>query len=173
MTKYKRRIKLIRPRLQLKLTGWFLSVTVIGLLLQYMLFGYFLTQLALQLPGQGGYLVAQADGMLLKALGLTAVLVLPLTVAVGILVTFRVAGPVYRFEQHLGSLARGEDPGTCSIRKGDVVMDRTGIEILRDELFEECHSIESAVLRDDLPYKKNRFCDWCDAKVQGVCEEWK
>lgn len=119
MAKYKRRIKLIQPRLQLKLTGWFLSVTVIGLLLQYILFGYFLTQLALQLPGQGAYLVAQADGMLMKALGLTFLLVLPLTLAVGILVTFRVAGPVYRFEQHLGSIARGEDPGTCRIRKGD------------------------------------------------------
>jgi hypothetical protein len=123
MTQYKRRIKLIRPRLQLKLTGWFLSVTVIGLLLQYLLFGYFLTELALQLPGQGAYLVAQADVMLLKALGLTAVLVMPLTVAVGILVTFRVAGPVYRFEQHLGSLARGEDPGPCRIRKGDELQD--------------------------------------------------
>jgi hypothetical protein len=132
MAHYKRRIKLIQPRLQLKLTGWFLSVTLIGMLLQYMLLGYFLTQLAMQLPGQGGYVVAQADRMLLQSLGLSFVLVLPLTLAVGILVTFKVAGPVYRFEKHLDSVARGEDVGPCRIRKGD-------------ELQELCRRINAAV----------------------------
>lgn len=132
MAKYKRRIKLIQPRLQLKLTGWFLSVTAIGMLLQYMLFGFFLTELAIQLPGQGAYLVAQADKMLLQALGISFVLALPLTLAVGILVTFKVAGPVYRFEEHLKSIARGEDIGPCRIRKGD-------------ELQELCRRLNSAV----------------------------
>ena len=59
-------------------------------------------------------------------------------IAVGILVTFRVAGPVYRFEQHLGSLARGEDPGTCRIRKGDELQDlcasiNAAVETLRGQ----------------------------------------
>jgi methyl-accepting chemotaxis protein len=132
MAHYKRRIKLIQPRLQLKLTGWFLSVTAIGMLLQYLLLGFFLTQLAVQLPGQGAYVVSQADKMLLQSLGLSFVLVLPLTVAVGILVTFKVAGPVYRFEKHLQSIAQGEDVGPCRIRKGD-------------ELQELCRRINAAV----------------------------
>jgi len=132
MAQYKRRIKLIQPRLQLKLTGWFLSVTMIGMLLQYMLLGFFLTQLAMQLPGQGAYVVAQADRMLLQALGLSFVLILPLTLAVGILVTFKVAGPIYRFEKHLQSIAQGEEVGPCRIRKGD-------------ELQELCRRINAAV----------------------------
>ena len=132
MAYYKRRIKLIQPRLQLKLTGWFLSVTAIGMLLQYLLLGFFLTQLAVQLPGQGAYVVGQADKMLLQSLGLSFVLILPLTLAVGILVTFKVAGPVYRFEKHLQSIAQGEEVGACRIRKGD-------------ELQELCRRINAAV----------------------------
>jgi signal peptidase II len=46
-------------------------------------------------------------------------MLLPLTIAVGILVTFRIAGPVYRFEQYLKSVLRGELTGPCRIRKGD------------------------------------------------------
>jgi len=37
----------------------------------------------------------------------------------GILLTFRLAGPIYRFEQYLRSVARGEQIGPCKIRKGD------------------------------------------------------
>jgi hypothetical protein len=53
------------------------------------------------------------------------------------------------------------------------IMDHETIAIRKEELFEEAMEIESAVIRGDLPYKKNFLCDWCDAKTQGKCEEWK
>jgi signal transduction histidine kinase len=56
---------------------------------------------------------------------------LPTMLVVGILVTHRIAGPVYRFEQYLGALARGENPGPCHIRRGD-------------ELQELCQQINAA-----------------------------
>jgi signal peptidase II len=46
-------------------------------------------------------------------------MLLPLTIAVGILVTFRIAGPIYRFESYIKSVLRGEEVGPCRIRMGD------------------------------------------------------
>lgn len=46
-------------------------------------------------------------------------LLVPLTLVVGILVTFRVTGPIYRLERYFEAIARGEDPGTCRVRSGD------------------------------------------------------
>jgi hypothetical protein len=46
-------------------------------------------------------------------------MLLPLTIAVGILVTFRIAGPVYRFEKYLQQVIDGEAVGPCRIRNGD------------------------------------------------------
>ena len=46
-------------------------------------------------------------------------LFLPLTFCIGVLVTFRIAGPVYRFEQYLKQVSRGEQLGPCKIRDGD------------------------------------------------------
>lgn len=53
-------------------------------------------------------------------------------IGVGILVTFRIAGPLYRFETHLNQIAAGEDPGECYIRKSD-------------ELHSMCAAINAAV----------------------------
>ena len=58
----------------------------------------------------------------IRSASMTSVL-LPLMLVVGVLVTHRVAGPIYRFEQHLGAIARGEDPGVCRIRKTDELHD--------------------------------------------------
>jgi nitrogen fixation/metabolism regulation signal transduction histidine kinase len=48
---------------------------------------------------------------------------LPLTIAVGILVTFRIAGPVYRLKEFLKSIASGATPEDCRLRKGDELQD--------------------------------------------------
>lgn len=119
----KRRVKLIRPRLQLTLVGWFLAISVVGLLLQFLLLGAFLTRFAATLPNDGGRVADQGLEMLLGALGISLVLVVPVTIGVGILTTFKIAGPIYRFERYFEELARGEWNGPCKIRKGDALQD--------------------------------------------------
>ena len=115
----RRKIKLIQPRLQLTLVGWFLAVAVTGLVLQVLLLGAFLAELASTLPDEGAAVAASADGMLVEALLVSLLFLVPMTVGVGILATFRIAGPIYRFETYLDKVARGEEVGPCQLRKGD------------------------------------------------------
>lgn len=123
MTQYKRRIKLIKPSLQLKLVGTFVGLTALTLLLQYLLITAHLTDAATRMPDGGIYLISLMPEMLTKVLLLSFLVVLPLIFCVGVLTTFRIAGPVYRFEQYLGSVARGEEVGPCRLRKGDELWD--------------------------------------------------
>jgi len=117
--KYKRRKKLIDPGLQLRLTGAFVAMSALSLLLQFLLFAQYLSDAAAALPHDGPVLASGINGLLGKTLLVSFAVLLPVTLAVGILVTFRVAGPLYRFTQFLGSVSRGEHPGECRIRKGD------------------------------------------------------
>jgi hypothetical protein len=116
---YRRRIKLIKPRLQLKLVGVFVGLSALGFLMQSLHVGLRLSELAASIPEGGSYLMAVMPELPIEILLVSFGMLLPLTIAVGILVTFRIAGPVYRFEQYLKSVLRGEEVGPCRIRKGD------------------------------------------------------
>jgi signal peptidase II len=116
---YRRRIKLIKPRLQLKLVGVFVGLSALGFLLQSLHVGLRLSELAANVPEGGTYLMAVMPELPLEILLVSFGMLLPLTIAVGILVTFRIAGPVYRFEKYLKAVIRGEETGPCRIRKGD------------------------------------------------------
>jgi hypothetical protein len=116
---YRRRIKLIKPWLQLKLLGVFVGLSALGFLLQSLHVGLRLSELASTLPEGGSYLMAVMPELPLEILLVSFGMLLPLTIAVGILVTFRIAGPVYRFEKYLKAVMRGEETGPCRIRKGD------------------------------------------------------
>lgn len=120
---YRRRVKLILPRLQLTLAAWFLAVTVVGLLLQFALLGAFLTRFASALPEGGARVAEQGMEMLVGALMASLVLIVPVAIGVGILTTFKIAGPIYRFERYFEELARGEWNGPCQIRKGDALQE--------------------------------------------------
>lgn len=126
--------KLSRPGLQLKLVGSFLGMTATALLLQFLLLGGKLTSMMAQIPRHGGDLAEEVPGLLLSVLGLSAVVVLPLMFGLGVVLTHKIAGPVYRFEEYLGQIARGEKVGPCRIRKND-------------ELQELCRRLNSAVAR--------------------------
>lgn len=129
-----RRSKVPRPRLQMKLILMFLSVALCCVLLQFNLLGAATSELAMRVPGAGlplGYMVMD---LMSQHLLICLACLVPLTLAVGIAVTFRIAGPLHRFEQHLRAIGRGEDPGPCHIRKGD-------------ELGELCEAINLAVNR--------------------------
>lgn len=122
-TKHKRRIKIIKPRLQLKLVSIFVGLAALSALLQSLMIARRLTELSSEIPSGGQYIVDALPSVLGEILMVTFGLLLPLTFAVGVLVTFRIAGPVYRFEQYLGQVERGEVIGPCKIREGDELQD--------------------------------------------------
>jgi hypothetical protein len=132
MSGYKRRKKLIQPRLQFRLIFTFLGVALLALLMQFLLFGATISRLAEDLPQDGPLLMERIPGFTLGVFAVSLGVLLPMTVCVGVIVTFRIAGPLYRFEQHLKAIARGEDPGVCRIRR-------------EDELQEFCTSFNQAL----------------------------
>jgi hypothetical protein len=115
--------QLIQPRLQLRLILTFLGVSLIGLILQFVLFAATLSALASELPQDGPLLLERIPSYTLTVLAISLCVLFPLTITIGILTTFRVAGPLYRFEQHMKAIARGEDPGECRLRNGDQLQD--------------------------------------------------
>ena len=120
---YRRRKKLIKPRLQLKLTLTFVGLSALSLLLQFILFQNTLAEAALDLPHDSDVLLGATNGLLAHVLLVSFLAFLPLTFLVGILTTFRIAGPIYRFEQFLSAVQRGERPPDFRLRRGDELMD--------------------------------------------------
>lgn len=119
MAKYKRRIKLIQPSLQLKLIGTFMGVSALAMMLQFLLFTSSMSEVAAELPEDGALLLQAMQDTSWRIFLLTFGMLLPVTALVGVLVTFRWAGPIFRFKQHLSRIALGERPAHCKIRKGD------------------------------------------------------
>jgi hypothetical protein len=115
------------PRLQLRLTFLFVGLTALALLLQYLLFLASLSRASIEAPGDGSLLFAEAGRLAWSALLPTALVVLPVTFAVGVLAMYRVAGPIYRFERFLESVARGERPRDCRLRQGDHLQELCGL----------------------------------------------
>lgn len=111
--------KLINPRLQLRLVGACFLVTTLALALQFLLLSFFVTKRASELDGGGGALASQLPGMLLMVLGATLALILPLVLVIGIRMTFRFAGPIYRIEKDLRAMVANGAEHRLKIRDGD------------------------------------------------------
>lgn len=123
MARYQRRIKLIRPRLQLKLVATFAAVALLALLLQFLLFQSALTAVAAELPNDGPRLLSSINGILASTLAISLCVFLPLCLHVGVLVTHRIAGPIHRFETFLEQVTRGDKPEDIRLRKGDELLE--------------------------------------------------
>ena len=117
--KERRKIKLIKPNIQLRLIGLFVGLSSLGFLMQSLHVGLRLSELAGSIPEGGTYLMAVLPALPIEILLFSFGMLLPLTVALGIVVTFRIAGPIYRFEQYLKQVVRGEAVGPCRLRSGD------------------------------------------------------
>jgi hypothetical protein len=144
--KRKRKTKLLQPRLQLKLVGSFLGLCALALLLQFLVFGMRLSELASIMP-DGSYLTAYKSELMVETLLFSFGLLLPTCFAVGILITHRIAGPVHRLEDHLKRIARGEEVGRCRLRKGDNLQDlcervNDAVEYLRSERSQAAEVVE-------------------------------
>lgn len=120
---YKRRKKLIKPGLQLRMSGVFVGLTALMLGLQLVLMTAELHQVANKLPSDGAALLEESNGIVLKLLLVSAAIFLPLTLLVGILSTFRIAGPLYRFQRFLEAVRDGESPEDFRLRDKDELHD--------------------------------------------------
>jgi len=116
---HKRKIKLIHPKLQLRLVAAFVSLSALALLFQLLLFGMGLAKVAASLPEGGSLLASRVPGMLVSMLGVSLGISLPIIFGIGVLITHKIVGPIFRLECYLDQLARGEDVGPCKIRTGD------------------------------------------------------
>ena len=119
----RRSIKLIQPRLQLRLILSFFAISLLALLLQLLLFVCSLAELASELPVEGPLVLERIAPHVISIFLFTVAALVPLTLIVGILLTFRIAGPLYHFEKFLGQVIRGEKPADCRLRKGDQLLE--------------------------------------------------
>jgi len=123
MQKYSRTQKIIQPGFQFRLVGMFTGIGTLALLLQFMIVGFLLTGAAATVQNEGGNLLDELPGVLLKTMLFSLGMLVPVLFGMGILLTFRVAGPAHRMKTHLRAIANGAEPGPCRIREGDQLQD--------------------------------------------------
>jgi hypothetical protein len=123
MTRYKRRRKLIEPRIQMKFALTFFTTAGIAIFVQTAMIGFMIDRAASTLPSEGALLRSQLPQMLRDGFLLTTVVLVPLTLVVGIRSTFRVIGPLHRFRLFLGGVLEGRQHAPCRIRAGDELHD--------------------------------------------------
>ena len=117
--KYKRRRILIDPRLQLLSALVFMSTASVYVLIQAILLNRLVTKSVHEYQGHDPELLDSLLSGILGNLALTFLLLVPVSLLCATMLTFRFAGPVYRFKVYLKQFVSGRDPGACHVRKQD------------------------------------------------------
>jgi hypothetical protein len=123
---------LVAPRLQLRIVMVFLCCACVSTLVQVLLLTHSLSSLAERLPVEGHMVLDELPSLLRGQVLLTFLLTAPLMLAVGILETFRLVGPMKRIDRYLKDVAGGKKPEPCRLRKND-------------ELQELCRALNEAI----------------------------
>jgi len=118
-TRRKQRNKFIGGSFQLRLAGSLVGLATLALLLQFLVLAARLATEAGKLEDVGGQLAVALPKMLLQVFGFTLVVLVPLIFCFAVLMTFRIAGPIYRFQEYLTAVVNGRETGPCRIRDED------------------------------------------------------
>jgi hypothetical protein len=114
-----RKKKIINPRLQLRLVAAFLCTAALAVPIEAIFLNHTFSQVVDRMPNDGIRLMAEMPRFMRTNLLLTFALLAPVTLGIGILATFRIAGPLYKLEQFLRSVRDGRQIEPCRIRKAD------------------------------------------------------
>ncbi len=116
---YKRKKKLINPRMQLKIAGAAVAIALVSVLVLTVM----LNEAFVQMVDRGWIDPANVSGSWLEVLIPTVLMSLailfPLVLSLGILLSHRIAGPMYRFRVWLTDVKNGKETRPCKIRDGD------------------------------------------------------
>ena len=122
-SQYKRKKKLIKPKFQLKVAAACLGIALMAVITLMIL----INEAILDFADKGWVDTAALQdrwiSLLLAKLGIALAIFAPMTLALGVILMHRVAGPLYRFEMFIGQVVRGETVEPCRIRKGDELQD--------------------------------------------------
>ena len=116
---HQRRIRLVNAKLQLKICAVFLAASLTCLLVLFSLVQLALSDATLLIRSSTVEFVSHLQQSLWDYLFISLLVMLPLTLTMGIVVTFKVCGPLFRLERYLECLVRGEEPGPLSFRSTD------------------------------------------------------
>ena len=123
MSMQKRRKNLIAPRLQLRFGLLFLATAGITALVQALFVAYALQQVAGEMPSDGFLLIKEIPAVLRTIVAATLLLLTPFALVLGVLASFRLAGPLHRMRIYLAQLVAGERPEACRLRQSDELQD--------------------------------------------------
>ena len=115
--------KLVDRGLQLRMVMWFALTGTLSVGLQFMMTVNAMSELALEAQASPADAYNAAAGAAVRVLVTTLAISLPVITTVGVLVSFRVTGPLHRLRGFLQQIARGEHPGDVRLRKGDELQD--------------------------------------------------
>ena len=118
-----RKQKLVRGSFQVRLVTRFVGLAALALLLQFLVLAGLLFQTVPGMEGDGGELYGELPGLLVLVFGLSLGVLLPILFGFGVVLTFRIAGPLHRIERFLSDVADGTAHEPCSIRSGDELQD--------------------------------------------------
>jgi hypothetical protein len=122
-SRYKRKKKLIKPKFQLKVAAACLGIALMAVITLMILVNAAVLDFADKGWVDSAALQERWIGVLLTKLGIALAIFAPMTLALGVILMHRVAGPLYRFEMYIGQVVRGETTEPCRIRKGDELQD--------------------------------------------------
>jgi len=123
MKRFQRTTNLINVPLQLKHASLLVGMTAFVLLLQHVLLRSNLHLIAGSIEQADPRLVDHLGNALIRSSVVSLLLFLPLVFLVGIITTFRIAGPIYRFEKFIKEILEGGKPAPCVLRQGDALQD--------------------------------------------------
>jgi len=115
----KRFKKIIEPRLQLKFAAAFAATAGLAVIVQSVVLNNAINELTPYLPHDRLILAERAPAVLGKSLLITFALMLPLSVTCGVIMSFRLTGPVFAFKRFLQRVISGEQREPCRIRAKD------------------------------------------------------
>lgn len=99
------------------------------------------------MPADSGWSAEEASSIGIELLGWSALIFLPLTFLVGVVGSFRFAGPLYRFDQFLKAVIAGDRPNDIRLRAGDELQD------LADLMNEATRSLRSEDIQSEVSVK--------------------
>lgn len=120
---HKRRKKLVKPRFQMKVAVSGLGISIVAVLLMMIMVNEAVMEFASKGWVDAVALQEEWMSILLSKLLIALALLVPLTLAMGVLMTHKIAGPLYRFEMFLNAVMDGEHPEPCRLRQNDELKD--------------------------------------------------